>query len=552
MKIKVLFLLALLVTLPGSQAASVEPTKPPPSRNFANLPLSFEVNKGQANSRAKFISRGRGYTFLLTEDGADLSLQNTAVTMKLVNARHAHMTGLDELPGKSNYFIGNDPAEWHVNIPTYARVKYDDVYPGIDLVYYGNQQQLEYDFLVSPGADPRAISLELKTETSKRAVRIDANGDLVIHTSSGNVRWLKPVVYQPSSTAARQPVSARFVLLAKNRVGFKLGTYDRTRPLVIDPVLSYSTYLGGSASEIATDIAVDSQGNAYVSGPTCTGFSNGPECNAIITKINSTGTAVVYSSVFGGDGDDRAHSIALDALGQAYVTGSTCSSDFPTTSGAFQTALAGRCDAFVSKIDVNGGKLYSTYLGGAENPAQASGDEGLGIAVDSSGNAYVAGVTCTDNFPTKNGFRSNQDHCDGFAVKLNPAGGGSSDLLYSTLLGGDDGVEDASSIAVDSSNNVYVAGITTGNDFPTTDGAFQTSKRRLQRCLGSQARYDKVRLEFVSLRNLSGRPPRRGCIFVAVNRGGFGRPYLSKWNYGFLELSHHRGRISTHAASRYR
>lgn len=483
-KYKVLSLLALLVplatitfTLSGSQAASLEPAQKlaPQNLKVANLPLSFEVNKGQANSSTKFISRGRGYTVLLTEDGADLSLQKTAVTMKLVNARHANVNGLDELPGKSNYFIGNDPEKWHANIPTYARVKYDGVYPGIDLVYYGNQQQLEYDFLVSPGADPCAISLELKAGSSKRAVKIDGNGDLLIHSANGDVRWLKPVAYQTGG----QPVNARFVLLANNRIGFKLGSYDKTRALVIDPVLSYSSYLGGSASEIATDIAVDSVGNAYVSGPTCTGFSAGAGCNAIVTKINSTGTAVVYSSVFGGNEDDRATSVALDTFGQAYVTGSTCSSDFPTTSGAFQTELAGGCDAFVAKLDINGGKLYSTYLGGAEDPRVASGDEGNGIAVDSSGNAYVAGSTCTSNFPTRNGFRSSQDHCDGFAVKLNPAGGGSSDLLYSTLLGGDDGVDDASSIAIDSANNVYLAGITTGDDFPTTDGAFQTSSAGL-------------------------------------------------------------------------
>lgn len=511
-KFKLLFLLAFLIpvlaidlTQSGSQAATSESTQAfaPEHLNFANLPLSFEANKGQANSKAKFISRGRGYTFLLTDDGADMSLQRTSVknqrskpgilsstvneqpvpsepvTMRLLGARRTNVNGLDELPGKSNYFIGNDPAKWHVNIPTYTKVKYDDVYPGIDLVYYGNQQQLEYDFLVSPGADPRAIGLELKVGNSKRGVRIDANGDLVIHTTSGDVRWLKPVVYQPSSTVARQSVSARFVLLAKNRIGFKLGSYDKTRPLVIDPVLSFSSYLGGSASEIATDVAVDSLGNSYVAGPTCTGFSAGEGCNAIVTKINSTGTAVIYSSVFGGNEDDRANSVAVDAFGQAYVTGSTCSSDFPTTSGAFQTELAGGCDAFVAKLDVNGGKLYSTYLGGAEDPRVASGDDGNGIAVDSSGNAYVAGSTCTSKFPTKNGFRSSQDHCDGFAVKLNPAGGGSSDLLYSTLLGGDDGVDDASSIAVDSANNVYLAGITTGGDFPTTDGAFQTSSAGL-------------------------------------------------------------------------
>ena len=176
---------------------------------------------------------------------------------------------------------------------------------------------------------------------------------------------------------------------------------------------------------------MDASGNSYVSGFTCTTLNTG--CDATVTKINATGTAVVYSSVLGGSEDDRASSVALDRFGDAYITGSTCSPDFPQTSGAFQTSLAGDCDAFVTKLDSNGGELYSSYLGGKENSA-SSGDQGFGIAVDSAGDAYVAGVTCTSDFPTKNGFRNTQDHCDGFAVKLHPAGGGSSDLLYSTLL----------------------------------------------------------------------------------------------------------------------
>lgn len=511
----VLSMVTMVATFHHSQAAS-QPSERSKSKEapkkvagFATLPLSFEANEGQANPRAKFISRGSGYTLLLTGDGADLSLRKASVTsqqskpfsafdvpistpdaqplssglvkMRLVGANRANLNGLDELPGKSNYFIGNDPKKWHVNIRTYAKVKYDGVYPGIDLVYYGNQQQLEYDFVVAAGVDPGAIQLRLETtganhrNRSSKSVQVDTNGDLVIRTASGDVRFLKPIIYQTLSTGDRQSVEGRFVLLARNRVGFKVGHYDKTRPLIIDPVLSFSTYLGGNLSDVATDIAVDSFGNSYVTGPTCTGFSNGPGCDAVVTKINSAGTAVIYSSVFGGSDDDRAKSIALDAFGQAYVTGQTCSSDFPTTTGAFQTSLGGACDAFITKLDPNGGKLYSTYIGGNENPREAAGDEGLGIALDSAGHAYVAGVTCTSSFPTKNGFRSSQDHCDGFAVKLNPAGGGSSDLLYSTLLGGNDGVEDASAIAVDSSNIAYVAGITTAGDFPTTDGAFQTS-----------------------------------------------------------------------------
>jgi hypothetical protein len=480
------------VELSASQAAPGRPasaSKPKAdskiSAGFVGLPLAFEPNEGQADPATKFISRGRGYTLMLDGDEAVLLLRRSSATdlvqMKLIGGnRAADVNGLDRLPGTSNYFIGKDPRTWRANVPNYAKVKYDGVYPGIDLVFYGNQQHLEYDFIVAPGADPDAIQLSLETADSKHkslaskpaGVRVDATGDLVIQVAGGDLRLFKPVVYQTDPARGRRYVDGRFALLTGNRVGFKVGTYDQTQPLIIDPVLSYSTYLGGTGDDAATGIAVDASGNSYVSGFTCTTLNTG--CDATVTKINATGTAVVYSSVLGGSEDDRASSVALDRFGDAYITGSTCSPDFPQTSGAFQTSLAGDCDAFVTKLDSNGGELYSSYLGGKENSA-SSGDEGFGIAVDSAGDAYVAGVTCTSDFPTKNGFRSTQDHCDGFAVKLHPAGGGSSDLLYSTLLGGDDGVEDATGIAVDALNKVYVSGLTTGDDFPTTDGAFQTS-----------------------------------------------------------------------------
>jgi hypothetical protein len=350
---------------------------------FANLPLSFEANQGQSDPGAKFISRGIGYTLFLNADEAVLSMRtpehhapaargrnepSEAVHMKLIEANRAiRVKGVDELPSKSNYFVGQDSSKWHVNVPTYAKVKYDGVYPGIDLVYYGNQHQLEYDFVVAPGADPRAIQLGFENGNSKpsESVRVDASGDLVIRTPTRDVRFLKPVMYQLFSHSDRQFVDGRFVVnLESRRVGFEVGAYDTKRPLIIDPVLSYSTYVGDFGDDGTTGIAVDTSGDALVSGFTC----GRDDCDATVRMINAAGTALVYSAVFGGANDfDEATSIALDTLGNAYATGITCAPDFPVTSGAFQTALgdpAPNCDAFVTKLDSTGQLLYSTYLGG--------------------------------------------------------------------------------------------------------------------------------------------------------------------------------------------
>jgi len=488
--------------------------------SYGKIPLSFEANQGQTDARVKFLARGPGYTMFLTGDGVALELQdsgpriqdsgsrakpfealgalqrttdegrrttdhgrrttNHVLRLKLLNAnQHATVAGASELPGKSNYFIGNDPKKWRTNVPTYARVKYEGVYPGVDLVFYGNQRQLEHDFVVAPGADPGRISLRL--EGSKKP-SVDAEGNLAIGVEGGEVRFERPLIYQEGN-GTRREIPGGYVLKGAREVAFKVEAYDPTKPLVIDPVLAYSTYLGGSTSlrDNGNAIAVDSSGNAYVTGvtsssnfPTTAGafqISLAGTGNAFVTKLNPGGSALVYSTYLGGTSVDEGYGIAVDSSGNAYVTGQTNSSNFPTTAGAFQTtlvALSGSYNAFVTKLNPSGSALvYSTYLGGS------SYDKGLGIAVDSSGNAYMTGSTVSTNFPTTAGaFETSLAQGENaFVTKLNPSG---SALVYSTYLGGSR--EDwGTGIAVDSSGHAYVTGLAHSSNFPTTAGAFQAS-----------------------------------------------------------------------------
>ena len=491
--------------------------------NYGKLPLAFEVNQGQTDGRVKFLSRGRGYALFLTGDEAVLTLQSVSqdanreshptnvktpaveianrkpasensklksvLRMKLVgaNARAAVM-GIDELPGKSNYFIGNDPKMWRTNVANYAKVRYRDVYPGVDLVYYGNQGgQLEYDFVVAPGADPNVLTLDvsgdiMRTAKSERrsSLRIAPNGDLVVKTNSGEVRFQKPVVYQ-EQLRTRHSVDGRYVLRGNRGVGFEVASYDRSKPLVIDPVLIYSTYLGGNAVDAGKGIAADSAGNAYITGQTnSTNFPTaapplqpalgGPGAqNAFVTKLNASGSALVYSTYLGGSfiarlggGVDVGAAIAVDSAGNAYVTGHTNSTDFPTTASPFQVALGGTDNAFVAKLNAAGNALvYSTYLGGSRD------DRGFGIALDSVANAYVTGQTTSIDFPIASPFQptnhSTVNRTNAFVTKLNAAG---SALVYSTYLGGS--VQDiGNGIAVDSAGSAYVTGTATSSDFPT-------------------------------------------------------------------------------------
>jgi hypothetical protein len=460
--------------------------------SYGKLPLSFEANHGQADKRVKFLSRTGGYTLFLTGDEAVLALNGKRAStnkskiapaahtfpsgmaatkaggvlrMKLRNANPAaKVTGLDELAGTSNYFIGNDPAKWRTNVPIYAKVKYEGIYSGIDLVYYGNQRQLEYDFIVALGADPRRIQFDVR---GMKRIRRDVNGDLVLKMGEDEIRWHKPVAYQEKDGARRQ-IAARYTISGTNRVGFEVAKYDASRPLYIDPVI-YSTYIGGMGDDVGMGIAVDSTGNAYITGYTASidfptmnplqPASGGGAYDAFVAKINPTGSALVYSTYLGGSNDDRASGIAVDSAGHAYVSGQTSSVDFPTMN-PLQATNHGAVNAFVSKLNPAGSALvYSTYLGGSNS------DQASGIAVNSAGNAFVTGWTDSTDFPTKNPLQPTYGGGseDAFVSKLNVAG---SALVYSTYLGGS-GDDQSYGIGVDSLGKAYITGTTSSTDFPT-------------------------------------------------------------------------------------
>jgi hypothetical protein len=450
---------------------------------YGQLPLSFEANQGQSAAQVSFLAQGPQSTLFLTTGGnavLTLNPQGTqpgdVLEMQLQGANASPtVSGQDLLPGVSNYLVGNDPSQWHTNIPNYAEVDYHGVYAGIDLHYYGNSQHLEYDFVVAPGANPGTIRLSF---AGQQGMSLDAQGNLVLQTAAGTVVEQAPVLYQVNSDGTHTAVLGAYVLEGDGTVGLQVGAYDHSRALVIDPVLAYSTYLGGSGDDLGQAIAVDGNGNAYVTGstnstdfPTTAGAfqtTEGGIANAFVAKLNAAGTALVYSTYLGGNVGDEGLGIAVDGSGNAYVTGSTTSKNFPTTPGAFQTTYGSGQDAFVAKLNAAGSALvYSTYLGSSGN------DQGLGIAVDGSGNAYVTGYTLSSNFPTTAGafqttYGSGQD---AFVTKLNASG---SALVYSTYLGGS-GADQGNGIAVDGSGNAYVTGSTNSTGFPTTAGAFQTT-----------------------------------------------------------------------------
>lgn len=517
------------------------------AKAFGKMPLAFEENKGQTDAQVRFLSRGNGYSLFLTDTAAVLSLHGgtaptgrsgkrpfdlvakmaaareslgttDVVRMELAGATHgSRVTGADQLPGTSNYFIGNDPAKWRSSVPTFAKVQYEGVYPGVDLVYYGNQSQLEYDFVVAPNASPKPIRLLFD---GAQNLRLETNGDLAVIAESGQVVLHKPVVYQ-TIDGKREPVEGSFTLLAKNTVGFRLGEYDTTKQLIIDPVLAYSTFLGGSSFDLGTAVAAGSDGSAYIVGITSSldfpvsagayqSTQNSADLDGVFTfeafvsKINPAGTALVYSTYLGGSGTgttqdrinfgdvgDFAYSIAVDSAGNAYVAGGTFSTDFPVTSGAFQSTDKGSANGvpngFVTKLNPAGTALvYSTYLGGTGLPNidgtedfflgnGVGGDFCFHIVVDGSGNAYVTGETSSPDFPlSSNAFQNinmgfGNKVANAFVTKLNPTG---SALIYSTFLGGSYG-EAGTGIAVDSAGNAYVTGASFSSDFPVIGGAIQ-------------------------------------------------------------------------------
>jgi Big-like domain-containing protein/carboxypeptidase family protein/IPT/TIG domain-containing protein/beta-propeller repeat-containing protein len=477
------------------------------SNKLLGLPLSFQANEGQTDAQVKYLSRGKGYNLFLTPTAAVLSLQKagpsnslkagaikpTAPSRKISSSplkvsfvganSQAHISGLEELPGKNNYFIGNDPRKWRTDVPTYGKVKYSEIYPGIDLIYYGKQQQLEFDFVIAPKAD--AGQIELRFDGIK-GMRVDDNGDLVLRVAGGELRQHKPISYQ-ESPAGRQPVSSRYVIVGKHRVAIRVGTYDKQRPLIIDPTLSYSTFIGGTGGDEALGIALDSSNNIYVSGgttsldfptanayqPTSQGGNTDGYPEIFIFKLNAAGTALIYSTYLGGSDSDHCSAPAIDSSGNVYLTGRTYSLDFPLVNPLQPIRGGGSTDAFVTKIGSAGNSLiYSTYLGGS---APNNVERGRVIKADLAGNAYVAGITNSSNFPTTpNCYQPNLSapgvNDDVWITKINPTG---TALIYSTYLGGSSS-EDPVSLAINDAGNVYVGGSSGSANFPILNGAQTT------------------------------------------------------------------------------
>jgi YD repeat-containing protein len=524
----------------------------------------FEPNQGQTDSKVRFLAQGPASTLFLTSTDAVLTLARPlahpgdpqirdGVSLQFVGTNpSAWAEGQDLLPSRSNYFTGTDRTKWLPNVPNYAKVTYHGLYPGVDVTYYGNAaHQLEYDVVVAPGADYHAVQLNLLGTTS---TLLDGHGNLLLNTAGGQLVSQAPVLYQVIN-GTRQAVTGRYTLTAGGRAGFGVDAYDQTKPLYIDPVLLYSVTLAGSLPDYGQAIAVDGEGEAFVTGYTRSGnfptqypyqTSLAGGSDAFVTKLDASG-GLIYSTYLGGGSDDQGLGIAVDAAGSAYVTGSTLSTDFPTTPGAFQrtnphylmqpagfvtklnatgdallystfldgqhcgtqanaiavdasgdafvtglvygtdfpttpgafqTASADGADAFVTELNPGGsGLVYSTYLGGSGSSEEFGGtDKGLGIAVDSQGEAYVTGWTAATTFPVRNAYQATKavSPVAAFVTKLNSAGTG---LIFSTYLGGkvdDNSADGGNAIALDSSGNAYVTG-EAYSDFPTTANAYQTT-----------------------------------------------------------------------------
>ncbi|MCX6626609.1 MAG: SBBP repeat-containing protein [Candidatus Solibacter sp.] len=516
-----------------------------------SVPLSFEPNQGQAASTVQFLSRGSGYAIFLSPGKVVLNLERQqpaspaatgqtpqaasvdTVRMSLIGANaKATAAGLARQPGVVNYFMGNDPKKWRSAIPTYGKVAYPEIYPGVELVFYGNQRQLEYDFVVAPGADPGPIAWRIDGARAS----IDAEGNLALRAPNGPATFQKPVLYQMEGDR-KVNVEGSFAV-AGNQIHFRVGSYDHSRALIIDPVLSYASYLAGTGTDtigtatgpgslqagVSQALAVDSAGSAYVTGSTLSldfptktpyqgappqkvpGVSPGAWSTAFVTKFSPDGSSLVYSTYLGGNGADHGYAIAVDSSGSAYVTGLTTSPNFPITSGAYQTVCSpianntgassavSNCNSFdystfVTKLNSTGtGLVYSTFLGG-----YAGWEYATAIAVDSAGRAYIAGnetAYCSTGytfqacFPTTSGAVIGGDKTGGrspqyaFVAAFNSTG---SQLLYSTLFGDlnglscADGCGDAwaTGVAVDASGYFYLVGETKAGKLPTTAGVVQ-------------------------------------------------------------------------------
>jgi hypothetical protein len=501
--------LTLLVFCMRPQAAPLSSGVQPALTHFGNRELAFEPASDEVNTQ--FLARGRNYEFLLSATQVHFALLATEPVRSLPGLdRHkllasrsmsAVMAGMEflqansqaciqaegELPGKVNYFIGSDSSSWRTCVPTFAKLRVPDLYPGIDLVYYGNQRQLEYDFTVAPHANPGSIQIHFVGVDS---IVVDDQGQLIIKIDGTELRQPRPVIYQRRG-ATQIPVQGGYRRAANGTVGFELNAYDPELPLVIDPRLEYSTYFGGNGGDLGLAVKVDANGNIYFTGQTLStqfpfplskdvfqpvfggGSLNG---DAFVAKVDNTGTNVIYLTYLGGGADDSGYDIAIDAAGNAYIAGFTQSPNFPVQNALFPR-ISGvadpaigiyASDGFVTELNTNGSALvFSTYLGGSAL------DFTDGIAVDPGGNVYVTGVTASTDFPVRNPLPGQATFSgglsDGFVTKFSPGG---ASIIFSTYLGGL-AIDEGQGIAADPYGFAYVTGYTVSTNFPITFNASQ-------------------------------------------------------------------------------
>ena len=500
--------------LPGGQAGAsqdgseflqhAEQTRGP-------LPVIFEANRGQADDDVRFVGRGAGMGLLLKEDEVAFSLRKpqslkarntkvpTLLRMKLegANAR-PDVSGADVQGVRANYFIGNDPSKWVRGVETYSRVLYSGVYDGIDLVFYGNDSRLEYDFNVAPGADPKSIQLRFD---GIAGVELGSEGALILHSETGDVRHERPFAFQERN-GVRSEVAASFKQLDNGTIGFEIGAYDPSIPLVIDPILVYSTYLGGSADDFARGVVADSAGNLFLTGDSFSSDflrqASPANSDVFIGKLAGNGLLLTYT-FFGGGKNDTATALNVDAAGNIYMAGSTQSPDFPIFNSIGQF-LNGSSDAFAVKLTPAADQFfYSSLVGG-------SGDEtGVSIAADNVGNAYLSGRTSSPDYPT---FAPIQPvygggASDAFISKIMPDG---KSLAYSTFLGGGAAENEGgrSGISIDSAGNAYVAGDTQSVDFPTSNALRTTKSGSAASFDGFAAKIDPTGTNFIYATFLGG------------------------------------------------
>jgi hypothetical protein len=479
--------------------------------------LRFEPNLGQTDSQVKFVAHGADYALFLTSDEAVFSMaqpnsvasspsrrkaarpasSSSVLRMRMLGATPRAMHPAEPTEGRSNYFIGRDASKWVSGVPQYSRVNYDELYPGVDATFYGQDRMLEFDYIVKPGAHPEQIALGF---TGTRRVETNSSGDLVLASEAGDLHLKKPVAYQQQD-GKRTPVDVQFVARNNNEVGLEIGAYDHSRELVIDPAIVYSTFLGGSNADAGYGIAVDGSGAVYICGQTSsTDFpvsniayqkTNLGTQNAFITKFSPSGSSLVFSTYLGGEIADSANAIAIDGSGNVYVAGGTGSDLFPTTPNAFQKSRHSSgttsTDAFISKLDSTGANLlYSTYAGGTQsNVANA-------IAVDTHGFAYVAGETTSTDFPTVHGLQgTNNGATDGFIVKVDTGAGGA--FAFADYLGGK-ALDSLGGIGLDGAGNIYVTGFTDSTDFPLFGTPYQNKCGTDGKCnvAGGQSQFDAV------------------------------------------------------------